>query len=42
MVTLPSLKGSLSQGMRPYSPSDDDHPNAAGYAAIAKTIAKAL
>ena len=40
--TLPSLSESLSQGMNPYSPSDDGHPNAAGYAAIAKTIAKAL
>jgi len=40
--TLPDLRESLSQGMRPYSPSDDDHPNAEGYAAIARAIAKAL
>jgi hypothetical protein len=40
--TTKSLRGALAMGGRPYPQSDDMHPNAMGYAAIARVVAERL
>ncbi|MFQ5505756.1 MAG: hypothetical protein ACE5F1_13310, partial [Planctomycetota bacterium] len=40
--TLPELAQALRNGMAPFSESDDEHANAAGYAAIARGVLRGL
>jgi lysophospholipase L1-like esterase len=39
---LPALRAELAAGRQPYPVTQDGHPNAAGYAAIADAVASAL
>jgi hypothetical protein len=39
---LPALRSQLTSGQQPYRPSRDGHPTAAGHAAIASLVARAL
>ena len=39
---LPALRAELAAGRQPYPVSQDGHPNAAGYAAIARAVAAAV